>query len=99
MEKEKKQETRAIYHCSFCGKSQDQIQRLVAGPGGVYICDECIDFCRKSIEKGEDLSLESMRKRLAVKKRELICSTCGTHCPENYRYCFNCGASLTQEQS
>ncbi|HEX6776862.1 MAG TPA: ClpX C4-type zinc finger protein, partial [Ktedonobacterales bacterium] len=32
------------YRCSFCGKSQDQVQRLIAGPGGVYICDECIDL-------------------------------------------------------
>ena len=30
--------------CSFCGKTQDQVRRLVAGPG-VYICDECISLC------------------------------------------------------
>ena len=30
--------------CSFCGKSQDQVRKLIAGPG-VYICDECIDLC------------------------------------------------------
>src|SRR5216117_759984 len=39
------------YRCSFCGKSQDQVQRLIAGPGGVYICDECIDLCREIIEE------------------------------------------------
>ena len=33
---------RGIYLCSFCGKNQDETQRLIAGPGGVYICDECI---------------------------------------------------------
>src|SRR6478672_5556688 len=32
--------TRGQYHCSFCGKSQDQVRRLIAGPGAVYICDE-----------------------------------------------------------
>jgi ATP-dependent protease Clp ATPase subunit len=30
------------YACSFCGKTQDQVLRLIAGPGGVYICDSCV---------------------------------------------------------
>ena len=34
--------------CSFCGKTQDQVKRLIAGPG-VYICDECIDLCSEII--------------------------------------------------
>ena len=42
---------RAQYHCSFCGKSRDQVKRLVAGPGSVYICDECIELCREIIEE------------------------------------------------
>ena len=42
--------TRMVYRCSFCGKSQDRVQRLIAGPGGVYICDECVDLCREIIE-------------------------------------------------
>jgi ATP-dependent Clp protease ATP-binding subunit ClpX len=42
---------RTTYRCSFCGKSQDQVQRLIAGPGGVYICDECIELCREIIEE------------------------------------------------
>ena len=37
------------YRCSFCGKSQEQVHRLIAGPGGVYICDECIDLCKEII--------------------------------------------------
>ena len=36
--------------CSFCGKSQDQVRKLIAGPG-VYICDECIDLCNEIIEE------------------------------------------------
>jgi len=36
--------------CSFCGKSQDQVRKLVAGPG-VYICDECIDLCTEIVEE------------------------------------------------
>jgi len=45
--------------CSFCGKSQDQVKKLVAGPG-VYICDECIELCNEIIEEelNEDLGLE-----------------------------------------
>ena len=35
---------RLQYRCSFCGKTQEQVRRLIAGPGGVYICDECIDI-------------------------------------------------------
>src|SRR5438445_2648911 len=42
---------RVQYRCSFCGKSQEQVHRLVVGPGGVYICDECIDLCREIIEE------------------------------------------------
>ena len=36
--------------CSFCGKTQDQVRKLVAGPD-VYICDECIDLCDEIIAK------------------------------------------------
>lgn len=45
--------------CSFCGKLQDQVKKLVAGPG-VYICDECIELCNEIIEEelGEDVGLE-----------------------------------------
>jgi ATP-dependent Clp protease ATP-binding subunit ClpX len=42
---------RVQYHCSFCGKSQDQVRRLIAGPGAVYICDECVDLCREIIDE------------------------------------------------
>ena len=36
--------------CSFCGKPQEQVRRLVAGPG-VFICDECVELCREIIEE------------------------------------------------
>ena len=42
---------RTQYHCSFCGKSRDQVSRLIAGPGSVYICDECVELCREIIEE------------------------------------------------
>ena len=43
--------SRLQYHCSFCGKSQDQVRRLIAGPGAVYICDECVELCREIIDE------------------------------------------------
>ena len=36
--------------CSFCNKPQSQVRKLIAGPGGVYICDECIDVCAEIME-------------------------------------------------
>ncbi|GAA2182173.1 ATP-dependent Clp protease ATP-binding subunit ClpX [Brooklawnia cerclae] len=39
-----------LFKCSFCGKSQKQVKKLIAGPG-VYICDECIDLCNEIIEE------------------------------------------------
>ncbi|MDN5856040.1 MAG: ATP-dependent Clp protease ATP-binding subunit ClpX, partial [Actinomycetia bacterium] len=39
-----------LLKCSFCGKSQKQVKKLIAGPG-VYICDECIDLCNEIIEE------------------------------------------------
>ena len=44
------------YKCSFCGKNQHEVGRLVAGPDGVFICDQCIIFCRQMVE---DVLVES----------------------------------------
>ena len=46
-------ETADLLKCNFCGKSQKQVRKLIAGPG-VYICDECIELCNEIIE--EELS-------------------------------------------
>ena len=43
--------------CSFCGKSQDQVRRLIAGPN-VYICDECIELCQEIIQEELDDTIE-----------------------------------------
>lgn len=40
-----------VIRCSFCGKTQDQVRKLIAGPDGAYICDECIDVCAEIIEE------------------------------------------------
>ena len=54
-----KKSTTGNYRCSFCGKSQEEVKKLIAGPS-VYICDECIELCNEIMvedwaqEKGED---------------------------------------------
>ena len=58
-----------LLKCSFCGKSQKQVKKLIAGPG-VYICDECIDLCNEIIEEelaetGE-LSLDELPKPVEI---------------------------------
>ncbi|WP_139123156.1 ClpX C4-type zinc finger protein, partial [Cellulosimicrobium cellulans] len=40
--------------CSFCGKSQKQVKRLIAGPAGVFICDECVALCLEMIEEDRE---------------------------------------------
>ena len=46
--------------CSFCGKSQEQVRKMIAGPNGAYICDECVDVCTEIIE--EELEEEESGK-------------------------------------
>lgn len=56
--------------CSFCGKSQEQVRKLVAGPG-VYICDECIELCTEIVE--EELGTEEEMEFKEVPKPKEIC--------------------------
>ena len=58
--------------CSFCGKAQDQVKKLIAGPG-VYICDECIELCNEIIE--EELGEETETEWGAVPKPHEIKAT------------------------
>ena len=57
--------------CSFCGKNQDQVRRLIAGPG-VYICDECIELCSEIIaeelEVDQELDLTDLPKPAQIKE-------------------------------
>lgn len=39
-----------LLHCSFCGKSEEEVAKLAAGPGGVHICDECVAACQLVME-------------------------------------------------
>lgn len=57
--------------CSFCGKSQEQVRKLVAGPG-VYICDECIELCTEIVEEelghDEELELKDIPKPQGIRE-------------------------------
>jgi ATP-dependent Clp protease ATP-binding subunit ClpX len=41
----------ADYRCSFCGKRQDQVKKLIAGPTPVFICDECVTLCKEIVDE------------------------------------------------
>src|SRR5712675_325510 len=59
-----------LLKCSFCGKSQKQVKKLIAGPG-VYICDECIDLCNEIIEEeladADDVKLDELPKPAEIR--------------------------------
>mgnify|MGYP006173911909 CR=1 FL=1 len=57
-----------LLKCSFCGKSQKQVKKLIAGPG-VYICDECIDLCNEIIEEELSETSEVGLDELATRQR------------------------------
>ncbi len=69
-------EKRNNISCSFCGKTQDLVSRLIAGPnGGVYICNECIDICNDildteldSFEKDEEIIFDELPKPKDIKE-------------------------------
>jgi uncharacterized Zn finger protein len=64
---------RTVYRCSFCGKSQEQVHRLIAGPGGVYICNECIVLCQGILDEEHagkaDPSTEAQKPTVATVAR------------------------------
>jgi ATP-dependent Clp protease ATP-binding subunit ClpX len=63
-------ETSDLLKCNFCGKSQKQVKKLIAGPG-VYICDECIELCREIIEDETQQTTHSELEALP-KPREIF---------------------------
>ena len=71
--------------CSFCGKKQDEVKRLVAGQG-VYICDECIDTCKEIvgkqmydyIDEDEEYELKEQELNNQIKKLNSINSEAKT---------------------
>ena len=56
--------------CSFCGKTQEQVDKLIAGPG-VYICDECIELCMGIIDDGDNRSRSNSGKKVKLEEKVL----------------------------
>ena len=54
--------------CSFCGKTQDQVRKMIAGSNGVYICDDCIELCAEILE--EELAIPRARQNFSTKEEE-----------------------------
>lgn len=52
--------------CSFCHKSQDQVRKLIAGPSGVYICDECVDICADIIDEEDEEEVGELNTGLDI---------------------------------
>ena len=62
MSKKHKDDGDATCYCSFCGKSQEDVAKLIAGPA-VYICDECIELCNEIVLEGDGLRIGSRKVR------------------------------------
>ena len=62
-----------ILYCSFCGKSQSEVRKLIAGPS-VYVCDECVDLCNDIIKEelaNDDLEEGEERQQRLPKPKEI----------------------------
>jgi ATP-dependent Clp protease ATP-binding subunit ClpX len=57
---------RGTYVCSFCGRGQDEVQRLIAGPGTVFICDECVALCSAIIAEETEQQITAPRRNAPV---------------------------------
>ena len=69
--------------CSFCGKSSDFARRLIAGPG-VYICDECVNVCKKILDEDEDILTSEVMEDVPNPKE--IKKFLDEHCCEAFLY-------------
>src|SRR5471030_155209 len=57
-----------LLYCSFCGKSQHEVKKLIAGPS-VFVCDECVELCNDIIrEEGSDVKPETETRQLPIPK-------------------------------
>ena len=68
-----REDRRRYTRCSFCGKGQDQVRKLVAGPG-VYICDQCIDLCQEVLEEDSKTATSKKTKTGFIPNPKTICS-------------------------
>ena len=68
-----REDRRRYTRCSFCGKGQDQVRKLVAGPG-VYICDQCIDLCQEVLEDDNRSAGQKKQKTGFIPNPKTICA-------------------------
>ena len=68
-----REDRRRYTRCSFCGKGQDQVRKLVAGPG-VYICDQCIDLCQEVLEEDSRTATSKKTKTGFIPNPKTICA-------------------------
>src|SRR6266852_127338 len=68
-----REDRRRHTRCSFCGKDQSQVRKLVAGPG-VYICDQCISLCREVLEDDTKTSSQKRTKGGLIPNPKIICA-------------------------
>ena len=63
-------------HCSFCGKSKEETKRLITGPDGVCICDECVEICKSMVDEwaGEKVETEEYKKNMDPRQFDYIAS-------------------------
>ena len=64
------QENKDIIHCSFCGQSQNNVKKIIAGPS-VYICNECVELCNNIIKSDKDFQFEEFEKLVLPKPKEI----------------------------
>ncbi len=57
--------------CSFCGKTDDQVQKMIAGPDGAYICDECVEICSEIIEEDYAPQMDDSDDVNLIKPKEI----------------------------
>ena len=62
MTKKTDDESKKNLYCSFCGKSQHEVKKLIAGPS-VFVCDECVDLCNEIILEEETGSTNDLKKQ------------------------------------
>src|ERR1700674_5151310 len=69
-----REDRRRYTRCSFCGKGQDQVRKLVAGPG-VFICDQCIDLCQEVLEDDNKSAGTKKQKTGFIPNPKTICAS------------------------
>jgi hypothetical protein len=77
--------------CHFCSKEHHQVEHLIAGVAGLFICKECVELCRKMLEEQGMVALFGAESPLF-----LFCHSCSARCRRTDSYCFHCGQRLEQ---